>query len=427
MNNTIRIESAKSLGKNKSVQKSQDRVHITGPVLLHPPKVKGNFLNDEFSVDEKQNSYYQRFKNSIGLVPSTHYSGSDWTSAFGGWYGLSKGYTGDEGPAGQAWEDHQAKLEQFNRDPAFKAIKKKFGRHAWQKRSGKRFPGSRSLAAPVDVGTNYGIARYGRNGYHLLMSKFSTPFALTAEPKDFFNSDLYEPSVNGRAVLKSELPQDKNIMGIKIRDKRTGEIKKLHDLPELHDFAYSVDVASRHIPRFESSYQQRQEMSLQGVDPQYLPDPLKCNDCKLRHSPSGALKMVTDSRDNLLSTLSNYEPHPNQQEEWDTLHHILKNGELDFDDTPSRVSLGNLETQGAGKTYEGHNLDGGGPQQLIIRGWNAPRMTTKTAGKIPIGYKSKSDFICLHCIHHKDIIHDGYKPTTRGNPKNCIRCGEQDN
>jgi len=48
------------------------------------------------------------------------------------------------------------------------------------------------------------------------------------------------------------------------------------------------------------------------------------------------------------------------------------------------------------------------------------------SGKLPVGYKNGNQFLCLNCAHHLDIIHNGFKPTTRGNIKNCIRCGEEE-
>jgi len=428
-NNTrFLIESARSKKTFKSLEKSKNRVHITGSILLHYP---------EWNSNGNEEDYYKRFKNTIGLVTSTYHPEKDALRAFEPIgpgtrsYGenLSKGYTRTDTAAGQAWENHQTKMHSFISQPAFKAIKKKFGKHAWQKRSGWLNPGTRSLSDPVNEGTNYGIARYGKNGYHMFMSKFATPFSLLAKPESFFNSDLFQPTISGKSIKKSEIPQDKDILSMRIRDKRTGEIKRLHDLPEMHDFAYSVDVATRHTNRFENTYEENNRKSLSGLPQEFLSNTLKCSDCRLKMDPSKAFDFANNSRDNLLSTLSNYEPHPHQLEEWNTLHHVLKNGELDYDDKPSKLSLGNLREQGAGKTFEGHNLLGGGPQQLIIRGWSAPRpqeSEAKTSAKIPVGYKGKNGFLCVHCIHHNDIRHDGYKPVTRGNPKNCIRCGEED-
>jgi len=428
-----------------ALKKHQERMHITGAILLHAP-VRG--LHDSnFPIRPREASYYDRFRNTIGLVAPGFYPQDDYMSSVGA-EKLSKGRTVSNGWGTRetgftyAWADFQAKRAKFVSQPKFKEIKKKFGLHAWQTNAKKASgPGSRlPRSGPNDSKT--GVSRTGRNGYALLMSKFSTPLSLLADPKEFYKSDLFEPGIGGntgeefaKPVDKESFPQDKDILSIKLRHKETGKVIRLHDLPEMHEFAYAAEAVPYHIRRFESAMDLNHQNSLRGTPTRQLSDPLDCSQCNLRLSPRQAVDFVHSKRDALVAKLSEYEPHPEKIEEWNDLHHILLNGEIDIDNKKSNLSIGNGARQGAGYTYEGHNLIGGGPEQLIVRGWNAPRINStkvssfseRYAAKIPVGYKGKGGFLCVHCIHHNDIIHNGFKPVTRGNPKDCIRCGEETN
>jgi len=55
---------------------------------------------------------------------------------------------------------------------------------------------------------------------------------------------------------------------------------------------------------------------------------------------------------------------------------------------------------------------------------HSPKTSAKS--KLPVGYSKGGQFLCLNCAHHHDIIHTGFRPTTKGKIENCLRCGEQD-